>query len=119
MSVERFLSHLADLRPRFECEPAGPREDAHIEIEITHSLRPLADSSALTELRRLIIGPNREVEALYAAHDGMDLYIQGETVGLTLYPISSWLAATESFREDIESSGRIEDDLLRPTGRLR
>jgi hypothetical protein len=47
----------------------------------------------------------------FAHWQTVDLYVQGKTVGLTLYPISSWLAATESFREDIESSGRIEDDL--------
>jgi hypothetical protein len=111
MSVDRFLSHLADLRPRFECEPAGPTQDTRIEVEISHLFRPSAERSALAELRRLLSVPSPDVEALYAVHDGMDLYVQGSTVGLALYPISTWRAATDSFRQDIELSGRVEDEL--------
>jgi hypothetical protein len=111
MSVDRFLSHLADLRPRFECEPAGPTRDTRIEVEISHLFHPSAERSALTELRRLLSVPSPDVEALYAVHDGMDLYVQGSTVGLALYPISTWRAATDSFRQDIELSGRVEDEL--------
>jgi hypothetical protein len=111
MSVDRFLSHLADLRPRFACEPAGPTQATRIEVDISHLLRPSAERSALTELRRLLSVPSPEVEALYAVHDGMDLYVQGSTVGLALYPISTWRAATASFRQDVELSGRVEDDL--------
>jgi hypothetical protein len=102
MSVDRFLTHLVDLRPRFECEPAGPMQDTRIEIELSHLLRPSADGLALTELRSLLSVPSPDIEALYGEHDGMDLYVQGGTVGLALYPISAWRAATDGFRQDVE-----------------
>jgi len=111
MSVDRFLSHLADLRPRFECEPAGPTQDTRIEVKLSHLLRPSADGLALTELRSLLSVPSPDVEALYGEHDGMDLYVQGGTVALALYPISTWRAATDSFRQGVESSGRVMDEL--------
>jgi hypothetical protein len=88
MSLDQFLRHLSDTRPRFECEPAGPPQDHRIEVEISHRLLQPATSSATIELRRLLSRPNPEVEALYRVHDGMDLYIQGSTVGLALYPIA-------------------------------
>src|SRR5258708_38115622 len=109
MRVDRFLSHLADLRPRFECEPAGPTEATRIEVKLCHLLRPSADGLALTELRSLLSVPSPDVEALYGEHDGMDLYVQGGTVGLALYPSSTWRTATDSFRQGVESSGRATD----------
>src|SRR5258708_13105739 len=111
MSVDRFLSHLADLRPRFECEPAGPTQDTRIEVKLSHLLRPSADGLALTELRSLLSVPSPDVEALYGEHDGMGLYVQGGTVGLALYPISTWRAATDSFPQGDESSVRVMDEL--------
>jgi hypothetical protein len=111
MSLDLFLRHLSDTRPRFECEPAGPPQDTRIEVEISHRLRPPAKGSAITESRRLLSRSNPDVEALYCVHDGMDLYIQGSTVGLALYPISTWGAATESFRQDVGASGRVAEEL--------
>jgi hypothetical protein len=111
LSLDRFLANLADRHPRFECEPAGPPQDIRTEVEISHRLRPPASRSAITELRRAMTPPNPEVEALYRVHDGMDLYVQGSTVGLALYPISSWAAATKSFREDAAASGGLVHEL--------
>ena len=107
MGVDLFLSHLADFHPRFECEPAGPPQDIRIEVEISHRLRQPATSSAIVELRRLLSRPDPEVEALYRVHDGIDLYIQGSTVAVALYPILSWAATTKSFREDATASGTL------------
>jgi hypothetical protein len=111
MSLDLFLRHLSDPRPRFECAPAGPPQDIRVDVNISHRLRPAASGSAITDLRRAISPPNPEVEALYSVHDGMDLYVQGSTVGLALHPVSTWGAATKSFREDAAASGRLVDEL--------
>jgi hypothetical protein len=111
MRVDLFLSHLADLHPRFECEPAGPPRAIRIEVEISHRLGQPAKGAEIAELRRLLSGLRPEIEALYDVHDGMDLYIQGGTVGLALYPLSIWAAATKSFREDAAESGRLVEEL--------
>jgi|SRR5579859_3088622 len=111
MSVDLFLRHLSNPHPRFECEPAGSSQDIRIEVEISHRLRAPASGSAITELRRAISGTNPEAEALYRVHDGMDLYIQGSTVGLALYPVSTWGAATNRFRKDIAASDRPTHEL--------
>lgn len=42
MSLDLFLRHLSDPRPRFECEPAGSPQDIRTEVEISHRLRPPA-----------------------------------------------------------------------------
>ncbi|HXI97338.1 MAG TPA: hypothetical protein VNG73_00220 [Gemmatimonadaceae bacterium] len=80
-------------------------------MEISHRLHQAATDSAITKLCSLIPQPSAEVEALYRVHDGMDLYVQGSTVGLALYPVSNWGAATKSFRQDAAASGRLVDEL--------
>lgn len=107
MSATRFLSHLSDEESRFVCYAAGPDSAERLEVPITHNVGTPASPEQLANLRRLLGKHASQVEALYRAHDGFQLYVQSpEYMGLFLYPIDGWEPATEQFKEELADWGR-------------
>ncbi len=109
MSVDEFLRHLADPSPRFVCETAGLEPDERrLEVALEHVLGDGATPGAIEALRSLVGRDCPALEALYHAHDGLQLYVQGETAGLQLFAIGEWTAVTAEFRREFAAWGRTD-----------
>lgn len=86
-----FLKHLADPSPGFRCSRAGdPTEALLFNVRVRHRLNPAASAEDLCALRRLLGEGCGEVEQLYAVHDGLNLYCQGDSPAIQFYAIRTW-----------------------------
>jgi hypothetical protein len=110
-SLKRFLAHLNEPRPKFECEAAGGSKKRHIEVPISHNLGSPAKAAELALLRKLLGRHAKQVQALYCLHDGLELYGQSDSGELIFHPIHSWSKATSELRREHKDSGRGDDEI--------
>jgi hypothetical protein len=112
-SVDRFIAHLHERAPRFECSAAGEDRKRRISIEIAHRLSAPAAPQHIKLLTRTLGLHAPDLIALYARHDGLELYVQGLGSGaLEFFPANQWERATRTFREELGAWGRDEEDMF-------
>lgn len=119
MSVNAFLSHIADRTPKFRCFACG---DDSKSLDLTANLRnTLEEPATPAELEKLQSWLGRQSEPfvnLYSHHNGLTLYEDsiGDAVGLWLYPLGIWHEQSENMKSQFEAMGIAPEEF--PTGVL-
>jgi hypothetical protein len=113
MSVETFLSHIADDSPTFRCYACGDREESlNLTVRLAHTREAPATDDELRQLRNWLNSPADDFVALYSKHNGLAIYEDtvGDAAGVRLYPVADWPGQTEEMKSQFEAMGVEPDD---------
>src|SRR5690606_31172164 len=105
MSVEKFLSHIADNSPAFKCYACGDRQESlNLTARLAHTRNPPATGDDLEQLRDWLNSHAGDFAALYSQHNGLTIYEDtvGDAAGITLYPVADWPDQTEEMNSQFE-----------------
>lgn len=108
MSVEKFLSHIADNSPTFRCYACGDRQESlNLTARLAHTRNASATGDELKQLRDWLNSHADDFVALYSQHNGLTIYEDtlGDAAGITLYPVADWPDQTEEMRCQFEAMG--------------
>ncbi len=86
--MQRFLKHLRDPSPAFACRRKVPSDnnDGRI-VRVRHELGPPASQRDLAKLTKFFGDQGDSLAPLYAAHNGMLLYTDGNRAALDVFAI--------------------------------
>lgn len=98
MSIARFLAHLRDPAPGFDCYFAGDdSEGIGWMARVSNSPNAPANPSSMEALREMLGRASGPFEDLYQVHDGIRLYDEA----VELYPIGRWRSRSKSVLNDL------------------
>jgi hypothetical protein len=109
--MNEFLNHLNDPRPGFQCYAAGSKTaEIGFSTNVHHKINTKASAKELSRLDKLLGTSGKQVRDLYALHNGMCLYCQGDMPAVEFFPIAEWEAKNRQWKEWWE--GALSDDEL-------
>lgn len=108
MSVARFLAHLMDPMPGFDCYFAGDASEAvGWTARVSNWANAAASPSSMKSLREMLVTASGPFEDLYQVHDGIRLYDEA----IELYPIGQWRRRSTSVLNDLLYIGWEEHEI--------
>ena len=86
--MEKFISHLKDINPRFRCSKAGSTNDSlDFIVFVKNTINPPADEKKISQLSQVLDDSYSDLLNLYRAFDGIGLYIQDKLPAISFYSL--------------------------------
>jgi len=100
MHMDKFISHLNDPSPGFECfDCEDDTETLAFSLQVENLADPGASDVDLKKMRSKLGEHADEIVQFYATYDGVHLYRQGDAPALEITPLAFWDQRNEEWKE--------------------